>query len=62
MIAKDNLIVIFIKEQCGTVIKGVVNKHLKIAEYSEYWIMSYFKDYDGEVNLKNNNDIRRDNN
>ena len=54
MIAKDGLIVLFIEEKCGTVIQDETRSaDWKIAEYSERFNMSYFKDYEGEITLRN---------
>jgi hypothetical protein len=60
MISANFTIVLFRTEEKGTVIESG-ESDLIIGQYCEYWLMECFKDYDGEVNLKNNNDIRRDN-
>ncbi|CAH56650.1 hypothetical protein PHG11b_23 [Flavobacterium phage 11b] len=52
MTTSDGLVVIFIREKCGTVIRSEDN-HWVFGEYSERYGMSYFKDYNGEVTLKN---------
>ena len=52
MVASDGLIVLFIEEKCGTVIQDQ-SKNWQFAEFSERFKMLHFKDYDGEVTLKN---------
>jgi hypothetical protein len=54
MTASDGLIVLFIREKSGTVIQDETqSEDWKIGEYSERFDMSQFKDYEGEITLRN---------
>jgi hypothetical protein len=53
MIATDGLIVFFMKESYGTVIKSEFDVNWEPGEYSEKWAMDCFKDFEGEITLKN---------
>jgi hypothetical protein len=51
MIATDGLIVFFTKFGSGVIIQPEAN--YEIGEYEEGFAMEHFKDYEGEVTLKN---------
>ena len=51
MISLNDVIVFFTKEKTGFVIKE--NYSAESGYYSEDWAMSNFKDYEGEITLKN---------
>jgi hypothetical protein len=51
MIATDGMIVFFVKVKDGIVLCPEDN--YKIGEYEKGFDMSYFKDYEGEITLKN---------
>ena len=51
MIASDGMIVFFVKAKDGIVLCPEDN--YKVGEYETGFDMSYFKDYEGEITLKN---------
>ena len=51
MIDEDDIIVLFSSNSEGVIIQG--NKYYTFGWYSKAWFMDNFKDYNGEVTLKN---------
>ena len=51
MISNDGIIVLFSRYCSGTIIVG--SRYKEQGEFSDMWEMCYFKDYHGEVTLKN---------
>jgi hypothetical protein len=51
MRASDGLIVLFTKEKCGIVVNAG-NGH-RFSDFEDDWAMDCFKDYEGEITLKN---------
>jgi|GEM_PF-3979640 len=51
MVSPNELIVLMISSRHGTVMNEVDSR--RIGEFSDEWNMDRFKDYNGEVKLKN---------
>ena len=51
MVSNYGVIVLFKKESIGTVVLSDIR--YEMLHYCSSWDMSFFKDYDGEVTLKN---------
>lgn len=52
MIRLDGLIILMKSEREGTVINKIKNKK-SVGYYSENWVYSELKDFDGEITLSN---------
>lgn len=51
MISDKGTLVLFVSTEVGTVIKS--DSNYKTGEHLDDWVMSLFKDFDGEVTLSN---------
>jgi hypothetical protein len=51
MISEESLIVFFTSKRVGVAMTS--NKEYRIGKISSYWDMDGFKDYNGEITLKN---------
>jgi hypothetical protein len=52
MICEKNLVVLFTKEKCGTVVSSG-NSNWPLGDYCEYWDMHKFVGFKGVVELSN---------
>ena len=53
MISEHGTLVLFESDEVGTIIYPGINNTYKIGDYIDDWVMSLFKDFDGEVTLSN---------
>jgi hypothetical protein len=51
MVTDEAFVVLFSADGVGTAISS--DKHFPTGSFGKYWAMQSFKDYNGEVNLKN---------